>query len=282
MIEKINKYFNEFKNGTKIMFKEFFKKETNKKQRANMWTFSRLVTSFLVAICSILSVLTFNPGFFISSSVLTAFGGITDYFDGKSARKHNSSSEYGKLLDQVTDKIFTGLVSLSLLLVNPYYLLILLGEVTIASINIGYMNKHKDLKISSTQIGRIKQWPLCFSLILGFLSPINGALNIISNISVDIVIGIQLLTAGSYIKQNNKEVKKNSIKNIINQLDNEENNNSNDNIKILESNKSNNNTITNNKTVQSRKQQYQAFRNILNEIIEKKETTNELNIQLKK
>lgn len=281
MVEKINKYFNLFKDGTKTMFKEFFKKETNKKQRANMWTFSRLVTSFLIVICSISAVLTLNPFLFIGSSVLTAFGGITDFFDGRSARKHESSSEYGKLLDQVTDKIFTGLVGISLLLVNPYYLLILFGEGIIASINIAYMSKHKDLKINSTKIGRIKQWPLCASLVLGFLSPINAVLNTIANLTVDVVMLIQLLTASSYIKQNNDEIKqieKNKKLSILQSIDEE----CKEKTKSLELTKCNNNIEIDNSKSLSRKEQYQALRNVLSEIAEKKIINEDLSMQLKK
>ena len=48
----------EFKNGTKTMFKEFFKKETNKKQRANMWTFARFVIPVITLITSIIAIST--------------------------------------------------------------------------------------------------------------------------------------------------------------------------------------------------------------------------------
>ena len=37
-------------DGTKQLFEEFFTKEANKKQRANMWTFTRLVLPFLIVI----------------------------------------------------------------------------------------------------------------------------------------------------------------------------------------------------------------------------------------
>ena len=39
-----------FKLGTKTMFKEFFNKETNKKQRANMWSFTRIIIPFITII----------------------------------------------------------------------------------------------------------------------------------------------------------------------------------------------------------------------------------------
>ena len=285
MIKKIHNYFNEFKSGTKIMFKEFFNKETNKKQRANMWTFSRLVISFLIVISSVLGVLLVNPALLCISSALTIFGALTDYFDGRSAKKHKSCSEYGKLLDQVTDKVFTVLVASSLLLINRIYITILLGEGLIALVNIEYTNKYKDLKVSSTQIGRVKQWPLSASLALGFLSPINNILLTISNSSIIITAIMQLLTVGSYIKQNNAEIKiinKNKSNLSLEAYEND------DKIKSesLELTKNNDSIEINEEQNLSKKEQYYALRNALNEIIIKSENNDEIQLvkqmQLKK
>lgn len=275
MIENINNYFNEFKNGTKLMFKEFFRKETNKKQRANMWTFSRLISSFLVVPFSLLAVVMSNPSLFVVAASITGFGAITDYFDGKSARKYGSTSEFGKLLDQVTDKIFSLMIGISLSLFNPLYLLTLLGEGIIASINLGYKSKNSNLNINSTQIGRIKQWPLCASLALGFLSPINNVLQSISNISILITFIMQLLTASSYVNQNNEEIKKMNISKKISSLENTEND---DKVKseTLELTKNNNSIEINKNQTLSQKEQYQALRNVLSEIITKEEIDNQL------
>ena len=91
MKETIKKYLEELKIGTKTMFKEFFNKETNKKQRANMWTFSRLIISIPILILSIMAMINISVPLLVSNSVLVALGALTDYFDGKSARKHNST-----------------------------------------------------------------------------------------------------------------------------------------------------------------------------------------------
>ena len=128
----IKKYLKEFKNGTKTMFKEFFKKETNKKQRANMWTFTRLIIPFITTIICIISLFVTNTiPLLISAAALTGFGAITDYFDGRSARKYNSTSEYGKRLDQISDKVFSGMLGINLSILNPMFLITLLGEAII-------------------------------------------------------------------------------------------------------------------------------------------------------
>ena len=216
MKKEFNNYLSNFKNGTKKMFKEFFNKDTNKKQRANMWTFSRLIISFLIPIFSLLSILCINSPLFIGSIFLTSFGALTDYFDAKSARKHNSFSEYGKLLDQVADKVFSGMISITLSLFNPTFLLALIGEGIIVSTNAIYKLKYKNLDIKSTQIGRVKQWPLFSSLVLGFISSIIPSITFITNISIIITFLLQIITAVSYVKKNNNNIKNVQIKSTNN------------------------------------------------------------------
>lgn len=198
----------EFKEGTKTMFKEFFNKETNKKQRANMWTFIRLLIPFITIISSVCAIVASSTILFTVTGLIAGFGAVTDYFDGKSARKHGSTSKYGKLLDQVSDKIFAGIIGINLLFLNTNYLFILFGELLIAAVNVGYKIKEPDLDITSTKLGKIKEWPLFFTLALGFLSPINSTLLTISNVSIAITSLIQVLTSISYVDSNSKEVKK--------------------------------------------------------------------------
>ncbi len=198
----------EFKFGTKTMFKEFFNKETNKKQRANMWTFLRLVVPIPIIFCSIGAIALTSNILYSVTAGLVGLGALTDYFDGKSARKYQSSSQYGKLLDQFADKIFAGVVGINLLIINPLYIIALLGELFIAVINISFKINYNYLDITSSKIGKIKEWPLFISLGLGFLSPINSTLLTISNTSVAITILFQYLTAKSYLKNNLNEVLK--------------------------------------------------------------------------
>lgn len=208
MKKEIKRNWEEFSNGTKLMFKEFFNKDTNKKQRANMWTFSRLIISFFIPICSILSIISSLPLFLIFSLLITCFGALTDFFDGRSARKYNSTSEYGALLDQIADKVFSIMIGINVSLFNPLFIITILGEGLIAGTNILYKLKNNKLKIKSTQIGRIKQWPLSISLILGFLSLLSPGIHIYLNISVIITFILQLITTTSYIKCNNESINK--------------------------------------------------------------------------
>ena len=255
--ETIKTGINEFKSGTQTMFKEFFNKETNKKQRANMWTFIRLIIPLITIITSILAITVSSPVLFTVTGLIAGFGAVTDYFDGKSSRKHNSTSAYGKLLDQVSDKIFAGVIGINLLFVNINYLTILLGELVIATINVGYKVKYNELDITSTKMGKFKEWPLFVTLALGFLSPINPTLLVVSNISIVITSLFQVLTSISYVDSNNKEVKKlkrEKLRSQIEDISNEENE------KTKELTLEKENTAT-------KLEQYRKLRNVLNEII---------------
>ena len=208
------KGFKEFKNGTKTMFKEFFNEETNKKQRANMWSFTRLIIPIVIIITSTIAIITSSYPLFAITGAIAGLGAVTDTLDGASARKHKSTSEYGKVLDQITDKFFAGIVGINLLFINPLYICTLIGELIIAAINVGYKLKYNNLDIKSTMMGKIKTWPLYISLALGFLSPINSTMLTVANTSVVITALFQLLTANSYVKNNTEEAKKITIENI--------------------------------------------------------------------
>jgi len=256
--EEIKLIFKEFKIGTKIMFKEFFNKETNKKQRANMWTFARLITPLATVVCSIIGITTGILPFLMASGIIAGMGAITDYFDGKSSRKHNSASEYGKLLDQVSDKVFAGIIGINLLFLNPAYIIVLLGEVIISSVNVYYKFKYKNLESTSTKIGKIKEWPLFFTLAFGYFSTLNPSCLVISNISIAITFVTQLLTTNSYITRNKKQIKSfNQFSNNI--LYNEIGDN--DKTKTLELKK--NNVISNNI---SKIDEYKKLRDDLNDL----------------
>lgn len=242
----IKKYFKVLKDGTKNMFKEFFNKKTNKKQRANMWTFQRLIIPIITLITSIIGMINGIIPLLVLSSVLIGYGGITDYFDGKAARKYGSVSEYGKVLDQVVDKYFAGMISINIAIINPIYIPVVLMELAISGVNMFYKHKYPTINDKSSMIGRIKQWPLFISLFLGFLSPINELLSIITTNTVILTLVLQSITLTEYTVSKYKEAKKidenKNQRKIINEPI-KQTKKSNNKIKIIGYNK----TITNKK-----------------------------------
>ena len=271
MKEQVKKYWLELTSGIKTTFKEFFNKETNKKQRANMWSFSRLILIMPILICSILAIITQAVPLLVATSSLVILGEITDIFDGASARKHESISDFGKLLDQVVDKTFSSIVILTLSLINPLSLVMLLGEALIVSSTVPYNMKYKNITDTSTFIGKAKQIPLSASFIIGYLSPINSVWHAISTTLIITTLLFQIATALSYLKRNDKWVKENNeLNKKKNLIEIEENF---DKTKNLEKTIGEKNNTKNNKTT-SKKELYINLRDLLNEVITKEEKLN--------
>lgn len=223
-MQTVKNYLLEFKQGTKKMFKEFFNKETNKKQRANMWTFSRILIAPIVPILTIISIISSSTAFLTVALGITTFGAITDFFDGRSARKHNSTSEFGKTLDQVADKLFSTSIGISLSLLNPLFLLNILGEALITSINIVYKFKNNNIHTYSSKLGKFKQWPLSLTFIVGIISQIIPNLSLLTNILIYTTFATQLFASTDYLikyEKENKQIKvfqkQQIIENIIEQ-----------------------------------------------------------------
>ena len=203
--------FNILVNGTKELWSDFFSKESNEKQRANMWTFTRLILPFLIVISSSKSFTSKDEKekklYLASSIFLTSFAAFTDFIDGKSARKHNSTSEYGKLLDQVADKVFAFMLGLNLTNLDQKYLRIVIGEILIAAVNLYYKAKDNDIKQSSTMIGKIKEWPLFITLASGYISAFDNRFSSLKDGLIDTTNALQIATICSYIKQNKELIK---------------------------------------------------------------------------
>ena len=198
-------------DGTKELFDEFFTKEGNKKQQANMWTFTRLVLPFLIVITSSKSFTSKeerNKKIYLAySAILASFAAVTDYMDGKTARKYNSTSEYGKLLDQVADKVFAFVLGLNLTNLDHRYLKIVIGEMLISAVNLYYKRKDESINMKSTTIGKLKEWPLFMSLASGYVSSIDNRFDNVKNALMNTTNAMQILTLQSYIKQNKELIK---------------------------------------------------------------------------
>lgn len=190
-------------NGTKDMVKDIFVKHNFKKQLANILTFSRLLLAPIVLILMIV-------GLPLPAFITAIIAGATDFFDGKAAKKYNSTSRYGQLLDQVVDKFFAGIIGIGIALYNPLFWVNIIGEVGIALTSTIIQSRNKDLKMKSTMLARIKQWPLFVGLALGFISAINPILQHITNIMIGIAAAFQVGTIVDYSRIDIKNRKHNN------------------------------------------------------------------------
>ena len=196
-----------FNSGTILMFKELFHKKTFKLQLANILSFIRLLLVIPIFILIIIYLKNHSKILLIITGTLALIGGLTDYFDGKCARKFNAFSEYGKKLDQIADKTFASTLSILLLSINKYFIITFIMELLIIIINALYNLKFKNINNDSNLIGKLKQWPLFALLFMGFISNINTTLYKITFILFVLTTIMQLLTIFSYIDKHTKEIK---------------------------------------------------------------------------
>ena len=79
----------------KALLKEYF---------TGCLTIPNLLSLIRIALIPVFAVL-FNDGNYLWAVIVLAISGLTDFFDGKIARKFNQISAMGKLLDPIADKM---------------------------------------------------------------------------------------------------------------------------------------------------------------------------------
>lgn len=181
----------------KKMIKDFFgdfklqvrdiKNGNIKRQIPNMLTFSRALSPFIIIPAMLLGKIKIAIGALI-------FFAITDFLDGKIARKYNYVSDFGVKLDAVCDKIF----AMSLVIPAVFECYILLFNL-ILEISISYTNLLSEAKGNhprSTIIGKIKTTLLSITLILIYIPKTDIKIIFVASI---VTIICQVITLIKYI-----------------------------------------------------------------------------------
>ena len=70
-----------------------------------MSTFINILTLLRIFLAAIIFILLMSPDGYFLALLLFFLAGITDFFDGYLARKYNSVSQLGEILDPIADKI---------------------------------------------------------------------------------------------------------------------------------------------------------------------------------
>lgn len=218
MKDKIKTFINEYKLMKKEYNESIKRENTNgnklKKRIPNILTKSRILSPLVIVPIAIL-------GNFTTVTIVSVIFGLTDAFDGKLARKWHATSEYGKLLDTIADKVFALTLSIPLLIANPLVIApIVLLETAIGSIAV--KSKLKNNTPHSTMLGKIKTCFLYTSLSVLYLFKC-------LNFQIDKLIYLlgatnllQTATAIQYYQIDKKESKKKQIENHINIINEEE------------------------------------------------------------
>ena len=188
-IDKVKKSYNELKSLKNKALKEFKNKSTRKRQIPNILTASRLFSPIFI-IPSALS------GNLILTAIFTIMFALTDAFDGYLARKLNCSSEFGRRLDAITDKVFAGSLLIPITILYPLTLIVFILELVIAFINIDSQIENKDPKTNF--IGKIKTCLLYPTIILAYLNTIVSINTIFLNSFILITVILQVLASIKY------------------------------------------------------------------------------------
>lgn len=132
-----------------------------KKRIPNLLTKSRVIAPFLITPAAIF-------GNFTTAAIIAGLFGLTDAFDGHLARKWNATSEYGRLLDTISDKMFALGLIIPFLFTNSLIILpTMLLEIAIGAVNV--KSKIKQNNPHSTLLGKVKTNFLYISLTLLYL-----------------------------------------------------------------------------------------------------------------
>ena len=114
----------------------------------NLLTLSRI---FLAAVIFLL--LTRPEGYFLAF-ILFFVAGVTDYFDGYLARKHNSTSQIGEILDPIADKILIVFVLFGLSVnLTSYFIAFMAALIITREIWVGAL---RDLNARQERLGATK------------------------------------------------------------------------------------------------------------------------------
>lgn len=198
----MKKQLNKYKKLFKEMIKDLKIKGNRYKQIPNFLTILRLLAPLIII-----------PAFAISNFPL-AFSSIvifslTDAADGFIARKFKLTSELGRDLDAIADKVFSGTLLISLCTLNPVYIINLIFELAIGS-TCAYKKTH-NVDMRTCIIGKIKTIILDILVILGIGSVFIDIPEIILSVIVSLSATLQAITLKEYIEYKEPKEEKNTI-----------------------------------------------------------------------
>ena len=171
-----------------------------KKQIPNILTFSRAIAPMIIIPTIMLKRLDI-------AVVLLVLFELTDFFDGRLARKLNCVTDFGVKLDAVCDKIFVLGIMIPAIIKYPILLLNLGLELCISYINI--QSEFKNNMPKSNKIGKIKTVFLSITLVLAYIP--NSKIEYVICASF-ITLLLQIL---AYIKYRDKDIKEDKKKKEI-------------------------------------------------------------------
>mgnify|MGYP004568029951 FL=1 len=149
---------------------------------ANKITISRVIMSFIIMILLLfpfellnikLPTYIFNGNIYIElkyiiAGILFVIASLTDFFDGYIARKYNMVTDFGKMVDAVSDKLLTNTVLVILAcdgMVSPVIAVVIIArDIFVDSIKMVMGNKGK--AVAAIKVAKFKTASLMVGIIL--------------------------------------------------------------------------------------------------------------------
>ena len=131
---------------------------------------------------------------YIIAGIIFIIASLTDFLDGKIARKYNLVSEFGVKLDAVCDKIFAISLIIPAIINHVIFIFNFVMEIAISYTNLLSYTKGNNPR--STIIGKIKTALLSLTLILAYIPNMNNLVIFIFSL---ITIICQAITLIKYI-----------------------------------------------------------------------------------
>tara|TARA_B100000768_G_scaffold118244_1_gene109388 strand:+ start:1188 stop:1736 length:549 start_codon:yes stop_codon:yes gene_type:complete len=136
----------------------------------NLLTFSRII------LATVIFILLMSPDGYLLSLILFFIAGITDYLDGYLARKYDSVSQIGEILDPIADKILIVFVLFGLAInLNSYLIgftgsLIITREIWVGALRDFNARNNKSDATKVTFLAKVKTSIQLFTLALYLLA----------------------------------------------------------------------------------------------------------------
>lgn len=194
-----------FATEGKKCIKEFKSKETRHKQIPNAFTASRLFAPFFIIPAAL-------SGNLILTAIFTSGFAFTDACDGYFARKYNATSEFGRELDPITDKLFAGSLLIPLLFFNPVMITNFILEAVIAIINM--RSRLNDNKPRTTIVGKIKTGSLSLTMLISYISMMAFISPTVVASLIAITGALQAITATKYYINYKKDEEMKELKDL--------------------------------------------------------------------
>lgn len=150
--------------------------------KANKITMSRVIMSFIIMILLLfpfellnikLPTYIFNGNIYIElkyiiAGIIFIIASLTDFFDGYIARKYNMVTDFGKMIDAVSDKLLTNTVLVILSsngMISPIIAVVIIArDIFVDSIKMVIGNKGK--AVAAIKIAKVKTATLMTGIIL--------------------------------------------------------------------------------------------------------------------